>query len=354
MTELKFGIIGCGRIAKKHVDALLELNNSRIVAVCDLKQDRAQMYEKKLGVPAYTDYHAMLKNEEIDVVSILTPSGLHASHTIDIVKNYQKHIVCEKPMALKLHDADEMINVCKKNNVRLFVVLQNRFNSAVQKLKKALDDDRFGKIVLGTIRLRWARTQDYYDLDPWRGTWELDGGCITNQTSHHIDLIQWLLGTPTEVTAKIATRLLNIDVEDTGVVILKFTSGALGVIEATTATRPKDLEGSISILGENGSVEIGGFAANEIRTWLFENQLENESISLANEYPENIYGFGHKKFLHHVIDCIINNKPSMLDGTEGRKSLEIIHAIYESAETEKTIHLKFQPIKNKLGGNLEK
>ncbi|MCR6109462.1 Gfo/Idh/MocA family oxidoreductase [Bacillus sp. A301a_S52] len=354
LVQLKFAIIGCGRIAKKHVASLMELNDTQIVSVCDLQRDRARKYGEKLGVPYYTNYHDMLKNEQIDIVCVLTPSGLHAKHTIDIAENYQKHIVCEKPMALQLKDADEMINVCEKNNVRLFIVLQNRFNLAVQKLQKALENDRFGKLVLGTVRVRWSRPQSYYDSDMWRGTWELDGGCITNQASHHIDLLQWMLGEPVEVTAKTATRLLNIEVEDTGVAIIKFRNGALGVIEVTTATRPNDLEGSISILGEKGSVEIGGLAVNEIKIWQFEGQFNQDDALLANEYPENVYGFGHKKYLSHVVDCILNHQPSMFDGVEGRKSLEIIHAIYESVATENNVHLKFEPKKSKLGVSNEK
>ncbi len=354
MSQLKFGIIGCGRIAKKHVEALTELKGARIISVCDIQKDRAQKYGENLGVPFYTNFHEMMKNEDIDIVSILTPSGLHAKHTIDVVENFQKHIVCEKPIALTLKDADKMIHVCNKNKVRLFIVLQNRFNSSVKKLKQALDEDRFGKLVLGTVRVRWSRTQKYYDADTWRGTWEWDGGCIANQASHHIDLLQWLVGPTVEVTAKTATRLLDIEVEDTGVAIVKFTNGALGAIEVITSTRPTDLEGSISILGEKGTVEIGGFSANELKTWLFEDQHTNETAFIANEYPENIYGFGHRKYLKHVIDCINNNQPSLLDGLEGKKSLEIIQAIYESAETEKTIHLPFEPKNSKLGVHNEK
>lgn len=354
MEKLKFAIIGCGRIAKKHVEALAERKEATIVSVCDCQKERAQQYGEKLGVPFYTNFHDMLNNEEVDVVSILTPSGLHAQHTLEVVKTYQKHIVCEKPMALTLKDADAMIAACERHNVRLFVVLQNRYNAAVQKVKEALDAGRFGTLILGAVRVRWSRTQAYYDRDPWRGTWALDGGCLTNQASHHIDLLQWLLGPPVEITAKTATRLFDIEVEDTGVVIVTFSNGALGVIEATTATRPKDLEGSISILGEKGTVEIGGFAVNETETWLFEDQKETDIAASVNEYPETIYGFGHQKFLQHVIDCIKRDEPSMFDGREGRKSLEIIHAIYESVETGKTVSLPFEPKKSKLGGHYDK
>ncbi|OIJ10395.1 oxidoreductase [Anaerobacillus alkalilacustris] len=354
-NSIKFAILGCGRIAKKHIEALSKLENTKIVAVCDILENRAKIVSNQLQVPYYTNYDKMLLNEDINVVSILTPSGLHAEHTIDIVKKYKKHIVCEKPMSLNLEDAERCIKVCQENNVKLFIVMQNRYNTAIRKLKDTITDNRFGKIVLGTVRIRWKRDQNYYDQDEWRGTWDLDGGCITNQASHHIDLLQWLLGEPIEVIAKTATRLLNIEVEDTGVAILKFASGALGVIEVTTATRPKDLEGSISILGEKGSVEIGGFSVNEMKTWLFEEKHpDDESAISIKENPENVYGFGHISYLRDVVDAIKNNKSAPVDGVEGKKSLEIIHAIYESAITGKTVYLKYQPKKSPLGKNSTK
>lgn len=351
MSKLRFAIVGCGRIAAKHIDALQQLDHVELVAVCDIIKDRARNYAEKLGIPYYLDYHDMLQKEEIDVLNILTPSGLHARHTIDIVENYQKHIVCEKPMSLKLEDADQMIDICNKYDVRLFIVMQNRFNLAVQVLKKALDQGRFGKLVLGTVRVRWSRDQDYYDADGWRGTWELDGGCLTNQASHHIDLLSWMLGNPLEVTAKVSTRLLDIEVEDTGAAIITFVNGAIGIVEATTATRPSNLEGSLSILGEKGTVEIGGFAVNEIKTWLFTNPQEEDKkmIQTIKEHPPDVYGFGHKRYLEHVVDCLTQNKPALVDGIEGRKSLEILHAIYESSETGNTITLRYVPKNSKLG-----
>lgn len=348
MHKLSFALVGCGRISKKHIDALNELPNAELIAVCDTNFERAKAVGESLNIPYYGSYDEMLTNENVDVVNILTPSGLHAQHTIDIVKKYKKHIVVEKPMALRLEDADEMIRVCDENQVRLFVVKQNRYNLPVQQLRKALDAGYFGKLVLGTVRVRWSRDQKYYDQDAWRGTWAYDGGVLTNQASHHIDLLEWFMGDVEEVYAKTATRLVNIETEDTGVVVLKFVNGALGIIEATTATRPKDLEGSISILGEKGTVEIGGFAVNEIKTWQFVDQdcpLPEE----MNENPPNVYGFGHKRFLEDVIDCIVNNKKALVDGLEGRKSLELINAIYESVETGLPVKMKFYPKKCKLG-----
>ena len=221
----------------------------------------------------------------------------------------------------------------------------------MQRLKEALVEGRFGKLVLGTVRVRWCRRQDYYDQDPWRGTWAQDGGVFTNQASHHIDLLEWMMGDVESVFTKTITALVNIETEDTGVAVLKFRSGALGIIEATTAARPKDLEGSISILGERGSVEIGGFAVNQLKTWLFDNMTERdiEIQRVSHENPKNVYGFGHKAQYDHIVDCIVNNRKTLVDGLEGRKSLEIISALYESIETGQEIPLRFRPKKCRLG-----
>lgn len=354
MTHLKFALVGCGRIANKHIEALKRIKEARLVALCDQVETRAKELAERLAIPYYTNYHDMLQNQEIDVVNILTPSGLHAQQTMDIVENYKKHIVCEKPMALKLEEADQMIEVCQKHQVRLFVVLQNRFNPAVQALKRALDAGRFGRLVLGAVRVRWTREQGYYDADSWRGTWELDGGCLTNQASHHIDLLTWLLGEPVEVTAKTATRLLNIEVEDTGAAIIRFRNGALGIVEATTATRPVNLEGSLSLLGEKGAVEIGGFNANQIKTWQFADETEEDERirKTSMQIPEETFAHGHQKYLEHVIHSLLYDKPALVDGQEGRKSLELLHAIYESAESGQSIPLRFIPKKSKLGRKL--
>lgn len=353
MNKIRFALLGCGRISKKHIDALNSIENAQLVALCDVFEDRAKKQaEYAGGVPYYTNYDKMLQSEEIDVVNILSQSGLHPEHTIDIVKKYKKNIIVEKPMALKLSDADEMIRVCDENGVRLFVVKQNRYNLPVQKLRQAVEAQRFGKMVLGTVRVRWCRPQRYYDQDEWRGTWAYDGGVFTNQASHHVDLLEWMMGQPVSVMAKTDTFLSNIEVEDTGVAIIKFENGALGVIEATTATRPKDLEGSLSILGEKGSVVIGGFAVNKMETWNFQDESEEESQAVLKEFaemPPNVYGFGHQRFIEHVIDCINHNKRALVDGLEGRKSLELINAIYESAETGKEVFLRFQPRVSRLG-----
>ncbi|MBU4468616.1 MAG: Gfo/Idh/MocA family oxidoreductase [Candidatus Omnitrophica bacterium] len=350
--KVRFALVGCGRIAQRHAELLgtKKVRGAELAAVCDVLGARSQAIGQKYKVPYYVDMDEMMKSEAIDVVSVLTPSGLHAEHVIALAK-YKKHIVVEKPMALILKDADAMISVCKAKSIRLFVVKQNRFNYPVLKLREALEEDRFGKIVMGTVRVRWCREQSYYDQDKWRGTWEMDGGVFSNQASHHIDMLEWMLGEPESVFAKATTALVDIEVEDTGVAIIKFKNGAIGVVEATTATRPKDLEGSVSILGANGTVEIGGFAVNEMKVWNFLKPKKEDGIVLKKykQNPPNVYGFGHLAYLEHVVDVIVNNKKALVDGIEGRKSLKLITAIYQSIETGKEVFLSSMAGKCKLG-----
>jgi len=352
MYDLKFALVGCGRIAQRHAEllGLGHIRNAKLVACCDIIPEKAQKIGGAFGVPTYTDMHEMLAQEDVDVVSVLTESGNHAKHVLMLAK-YGNHIVIEKPMALTLADADAMIAACDRNHCKLFVLKQNRFNVPVVKLRESLEAGRFGKLVMGTVRVRWCRHQSYYDQDAWRGTWMYDGGVLTNQASHHVDLLEWMMGDVESVFAKGITALADIEVEDTAVVALKFSNGALGIIEATTATRPRDIEGSISILGEKGSVEIGGFAVNEMKTWSFVDREPDDDL-VMDKYsvnPPNVYGFGHQAYYEHVVDSILNNTKQLVDGFEGRKSLELIIAIYESMETGKEVFLRFKPRKCKLG-----
>jgi UDP-N-acetyl-2-amino-2-deoxyglucuronate dehydrogenase len=349
---LKFALIGCGRIAGRHSELLGNGNiaGALLSSVCDIDATKAQTIGERYKVPYYVDMDEMMRNERIDVAVVLTESGNHAAHVINLAK-YGKHIIVEKPMALTLDSADEMINACYRNKCELFVVKQNRFNVPVVKLREALEQDRFGKLILGTVRVRWCRPQAYYDQDEWRGTWALDGGVLTNQASHHIDLLEWMMGDVVSVFAKAKTALADIEVEDTAIVTLTFSNGGLGIIEATTAARPIDLEGSISVLGAKGMVEIGGFAVNEIKRWHFEEENESDDDIRKNYSvnPPNVYGFGHQAYLEHVVDCIENGKRQLVGGVEGRKSLELIMAIYESIETGEEIFLRYFPQKCKLG-----
>ncbi|PLC51585.1 oxidoreductase [Pollutimonas subterranea] len=351
---LKFALVGCGRISKRHAELLgkNQIAGAELAAVCDIVEERAASTAEHFNVPGFIDMHRMMREIDIDVVVVLTESGHHARHVKELAP-YGKHIVVEKPMALTLDDADDMIKACDRARIKLFVVKQNRFNVPVMKLRESLERGRFGKLVMGTVRVRWCRPQSYYDQDAWRGTWALDGGVLTNQASHHVDLLEWMMGEVDSVVAMSSTALAHIEAEDTAVVILHFRNGALGCIEATTAVRPKDLEGSISILGEKGAVEIGGFAVNEMKVWNFV-EPEPEDDEVMEKYsvnPPNVYGFGHQAYYGHVVDCIVNQKRHMVDGLEGRKSLELINAIYESIETGREVKLHFRPKYSKLGAS---
>jgi predicted dehydrogenase len=348
---LHFALVGCGRIAQRHAQLLghKQIAGAKLAAVCDLQAERARKFGEDFDVPYFSDLHAMMEDAPIDVVSVLTPGGLHAENIVALAP-YRKHIVVEKPMALTLDDADLMIEACASNGVKLFVVKQNRFNVPIVKLREAVDAQRFGRLFLGTVRVRWCRTQDYYDQDPWRGTWALDGGVLSNQASHHLDLLEWIMGDVESVFAKGITALARVETEDTAIATLKFKNGALGLVEATTATRPKDLEGSISILGEFGSVEIGGFAANELKTWNFvDNDPDDSRVFTDHASNPNVSGYAHKAYYDHVVDCITNERRILVDGVEGRRSLELITAIYESIETGREIHLPFKPDRCRLG-----
>ena len=350
---LNFALVGCGRIAKRHSELLgfEQIKGARLIAVCDLVEEKSKKIGEQFSIAHYTDMHQMMRNEKIDVVVVLTESGNHAKNVIEL-SQYRKHVIVEKPMALKLDDADAMIKACDNAGAKLFVIKQNRFNVPVLKLREALEQGRFGKLVLGTVRVRWSRSQAYYDQASWRGTWAMDGGVLANQASHHIDMLVLMMGDVESVFARSMTALANIEAEDTAVVILKFRNGALGVIEATTATRPKDLEGSISILGEGGTVEIGGFALNNIKVWNFvETKLSDKNvIEKYSVNPPNVYGFGHQAYYESVVDCISNNGPHLVDGLVGKKSLKLINAIYKSIETGKEVFLCFKNENCSLGG----
>ena len=349
---LRIALVGCGRIAQRHCELLGGglVAGAELAAVCDIVPEKAEARGRAWNVPYYTDMHAMMRQERIDVVTVLTESGNHARHAIELAP-YGKHVIVEKPMALSLDDADAMIRACDAYGVKLFVIKQNRFNVPVLKTREALEAGRFGKLVLGTVRVRWCRTQKYYDQDPWRGTWGMDGGVLTNQASHHVDLLEWMLGDVESVFARSSTALVNIEAEDTAVVTLKFRNGALGIIEATTAARPKDLEGSLSILGEKGSVVIGGFAVNKMETWNFVEPLPEDEAVLRDfsVNPPDVYGFGHKSYYEHVVCCLEQGGRQLVDGLEGRRSLELIMAMYESIETGREVFLRFTPQQCRLG-----
>lgn len=352
--KVKFALIGCGAIANKHVVAINRLVNAEVAAVYDINSKTARAFGREHSIPAFDNIEAMIQKTGTDVLNVLTPSGVHGENILELIR-FNKHFVVEKPLALRLDQIDRILEECDKKGLKIFVVKQNRFNPPVRKLKEALDKGRFGKLVLGTVRVRWCREQDYYDQKPWRGTWSFDGGVLTNQAGHHIDMLIWMMGEVESVMAKTATRLVNIEAEDTGVAILKFRNGAIGVVEATTATRPKDLEGSISILGEKGAVEIGGFFMNELKTWNFRDpdEMDNEVWNKFAKVPDEL-AWSHSEFFKDVVNSLNDGKKGLIDGLEGRKSVELINAIYESAESGKEVFLRFAPQRCRLGVTSDK
>ncbi len=349
-----FALVGAGRIAVKHAEVLAHghVAGARLVAVCDRNPERARALGARFGVTACTSLEEMIEREggRIHVFCVLTPSGQHCADAIACART-GRHVVVEKPMALTLADADEMIAACESAGVRLFVVKQNRFNTPVQKLREALDEGRFGRLVMGTVRVRWCRRQDYYDQDAWRGTWRMDGGVFANQASHHVDLLQWLMGDVESVYAVGRRALADIEAEDVGIATLRFAGGAVGVIEATTATRPADLEGSVSVLGESGSVEIGGFAVNRMLHWRFTPERPEDALVMDEyrENPPNVYGFGHARYLQNVVDALVSGAPAAVDGVEGRRSLRLIAAIYASMERGREVRLDEADLGSRLG-----
>jgi len=348
-SKVKFALLGCGAIARKHVTALSRLEHAEIVAACDLDANSASSFEDQYSIPAFNNLDQMMAETKPDFLNILTPSGCHAENVLDAVK-YGCNFVVEKPLALRLEEVDEIIEQCDLRGSQVYVVKQNRFNSPVAKLREALVKGRFGKLVMGTVRVRWTRDQAYYDQKKWRGTWAMDGGVFTNQASHHIDALLWLMGEPASVMAKTSTRLVDIEAEDTGAALIKFRNGALGILEATTATRPNDLEGSISIMGERGSVEIGGFFMNELKTWNFcEPDPMDEDIWTRHAHVPDQPAWNHTEYFRDIIESYMRGGHGMVDGLEGRKSIELINAIYESASRGQEVILRYVPQECRLG-----
>ena len=340
MKTVKIGLIGCGRISKNHLDDVTQIPEAEFVAACDIVEEKMQAIAENYGIKnLYPNYQEMLEKEKLDLVSICTPSGLHPQMGIDVA-NHKINVLTEKPMATNIESADALIKACDKNNVKLFVVKQNRLNSTMQLLKRAIDKGRFGRIYLAESNVFWQRPQAYYDAEKWRGTWEFDGGAFMNQASHYVDALYWLLGNVDSVMAYTATMARRIEAEDTGCAILHFRNGIIATINVTMLTYPKNFEGSITIIGEKGTVKIGGVAVNKIEKWEFEDYDDDDRIAQdANYQPPNVYGFGHNPYYRNVIDVLLGKDVPSTDGRDGRKSVEIIQAIYRSAKTGKRVSL---------------
>ncbi len=337
--RFRVALVGCGRISRNHFDAIARIDGLALVSVCDSVASRAEAAGQAHGVPWFTSLEEMLAAVPSDVVVIATPSGLHPQHGM-LAARAGRHVITEKPMAITLHAADQLVQACDDAGVRLFVVKQNRLNPPIQLLRRAIDKGRFGRLFMANCTVRWTRPQEYYDQAPWRGTWEFDGGAFMNQASHYVDLVQWLVGPVESVMAKTATLARRIEAEDTGAAILKFRSGALGVLEVTMLTYPKNLEGSITLLGERGTVRIGGTAVNKVEHWEFADYDDDDKlVDVAATNPPTVYGFGHEGYYRNVLAVLRGEAQPDTDGRSGRKSLELILGIYESARTGREVPL---------------
>jgi UDP-N-acetyl-2-amino-2-deoxyglucuronate dehydrogenase len=343
VKPLTFGLVGCGRISARHIEALqAHAGDAAISDVCDIDPQALQSAVERTGARGHATLADLLADGSCDAVVLCTPSGLHPWQAIQCAEA-GKHVITEKPMATRWQDGLEMVKACDRARVKLFVVKQNRKNATLQLLKRAIDSGRFGRIYMVNVNVFWTRPQAYYDSAAWRGTWEIDGGAFMNQASHYVDLLDWLVGPVASVNAMTATLERNIQVEDTGVLNIRWRSGALGSMNVTMLTYPKNLEGSITILGENGSVRVGGVAVNEIQHWEFADTCDYDSeIGNANYATDSVYGFGHGAYYGNVIQALRGEAEAETDGREGLKSLELLIAAYKSARDGRTVSLPLE------------
>lgn len=338
--KIRIAVVGCGRISKNHFGAIEHHQQDfELAAVCDVDPIALNAHAQQHNVPAYSDMAAMLQTEQLDMVALCTPSGLHAEQAM-LAAKHKVHVITEKPMATRYEDGLNMVKACDAAGVRLLVVKQNRRNTTLQLLKRAVSEQRFGKIHMVHLNVFWTRPQAYYDQgNGWRGTWEMDGGAFMNQASHYVDLLDWIIGPVEKIHAMMSTTR-DIEAEDTGVLNIKWRHGALGSMSVTMLTYPQNLEGSITILGEKGTARVGGVAVNEIQTWQFDEPRDYDSdIQLANYQTTSVYGFGHPLYYQNVVDVMRGTAEPETDGRSGLKSLELLVAAYLSARDDKSVGL---------------
>jgi UDP-N-acetyl-2-amino-2-deoxyglucuronate dehydrogenase len=341
--KIRFALVGCGRISANHFDALEKhAAHAEVVGVCDIDPAALERAVARTGAPGFASLGALLAGCDADVVILATPSGLHSEQAI-VVAAAGRHVMTEKPMATRWQDGKQMVAACDHAGVHLFVVKQNRRNATLQLLKRAVDEDRFGRIFMVAINVFWSRPQSYYESAPWRGTWEFDGGAFMNQASHYVDLLDWLIGPVESVQAYTATLARNIEVEDTGVVSIRWRTGALGSMNVTMLAYPRNYEGSITILGERGTVRIGGVAVNRIDHWEFADaRPEDAQVGAASYETTSVYGFGHPAYYENVIASLRGEGSPETDGREGLHSLEILIATYLSARDGRRVALPLE------------
>ncbi|TFY99661.1 Gfo/Idh/MocA family protein [Ramlibacter rhizophilus] len=342
--KVRFALVGCGRIAKNHIASIREhAADAELVSVCDIDPAALERAVKETGARGFADIDSLLAGTDADVIVLTTPSGVHPAHAVKAARA-GFHVLTEKPMATRWEDGLRMVRACDEAGVRLFVVKQNRRNATLQLLKQAVAQQRFGRIYMVTLNVFWQRPQQgYYDQSKWRGTWELDGGAFMNQASHYVDLLEWLIGPIESLHAFTGTLARDIEAEDTGVLSCKWRSGAMGSLNVTMLTYPKNLEGSITILGEKGTVRVGGVAVNEIQHWEFaDKQPQDEQVKAASYETTSVYGFGHPLYYRNVIDVMRGTAEPEVDGREGLKSLEVLVAAYRSARDGVRVNLPLE------------
>ncbi len=346
---MKYALIGCGRIAPNHLEAAIN-SNLEIVGICDIIPEHMDILLDKLDlkdseIPKYTDYHEMLEKEKPELVAIATESGEHAKIALDCLEE-GTNLIIEKPIALSLEDADKIIEKAKEKDLVVCANHQNRFNKSIQKIREAVEQGKFGKMLHGTAHIRWNRGKDYYTQAPWRGTWAQDGGALMNQCIHNIDLLRWMMGDEVSEICAYTDNLNHdfIEAEDLGIAIVKFKNGSYGIIEGTTNIYPKNLEETLYLFGEKGTVKAGGKSVNIIEEWIFEDQEESAETVKAtySEQPKNVYGFGHTPLYKNVIEAIKEHKKPLVDAEAGRRALEMVLAIYQSAAEGRPVKLPLQ------------
>ena len=343
---MRYGLIGCGRIAANHVKAVMN-NELVFVAACDIKKNKIDALlaqynlENNIEIKRYTDYKKMIQENKLDIVSIATESGIHAEIAVFCIE-HGIHVIIEKPIAMSLKEADEIIELSQKRNVKVSVCHQNRFNVAVQKMRDALERGRFGSISHGSVHVRWNRNQDYYTQASWRGTWEQDGGTLMNQCIHGIDLLRWMMGNDVEKVYGVTRQQFHhyLEAEDVGMAILEFKNGSIATIEGTTNVYPQNLEETLYLFGKNGTVKLGGKSTNNIDVWDFadETEADRENKGLK-EVTGNVYGNGHTALFADMIKAIKNGHEPYVNAEAGRRALEIVLAIYKSQKTGKPVEL---------------
>lgn len=330
MSVYKVAIIGCGRIAGHNCRAIISTEGLELVAVCDLEIKKANKYSNEFSVPAFENYHEMLTEiSDIDIVAIITPSGMHFEHSLDILKQYNKHIIVEKPTFMKPSQVTEAYSIADSLGLKIFPIFQNRYNKAVQRVKQALIQDELGDIRTVGVRVRWCRPQHYYDMAAWRGTLSHDGGALTNQGIHHIDLLRYLGGEVDRVNATMRTLGVDIEAEDTIVSTFTYENNAVGSLEVTTAARPDDFEASISIVGSKGLAQIGGIAVNELQIFTPD---KNACAEYSEDFSDCVYGNGHEQLYKNIYSCLNNNIPYSISQQDCLQSIRLLHAFYRSDE----------------------